>query len=1351
MAWVTKIAADEQVDYRLREHAGCFVAMTADGPEDAQVEYRMRPERDGTLVWMGSGLKAVGLTAGRTLDEDAKQAARMLMRGCHPATGARLVPAELRAHPSAKLAGARLLEALDKAAAQAGVEDTAQLLDGKPKQQRQLATLRRMVNRFGEAHRVQLDTLHRLARAAGLDLADVYGATELAEARTHEADRVDVRVRGWDVVADLPKSVSTVFALMPKADEADLRALVHQAKREAFAELERWIGYAVSSDDGKPVRIATGGLLGWSVEHQSARPVDDTPGDPHLHVHIVVANLALCEDGKWRSIANSGQDLHRHAKAFDALFKARVRTLTYERFGMRYEQDERTRAWEVVGVPERLRHAFSRRAAQVDARVGAEASREEKLRASAGTRRAKHDTGTIDLRASWRQRAEAAGIDVDAMVAEAAPGRPGPDGGIGLDGPGGGPQLPPPDRIAATVFDPEGGLTANEKEFSRAQLLAAVANALPYGLGAEPGRLEQLADQVLRVEGYAVALPHRGSTVMTSTDRYTTADIVQAEQVIVDQARARFADGTARLTADQARTAIDVFQVANGFELSNQQRAVVTRLLTAGHGIDAVIGVAGAGKTTLMEACRIGWSAAGLTYAGAALSAVAAANLETGSGIPSRTVAAWVKRIREGDGLTGVDVLVVDEATMTDDRQVAILLTEAARTGTKVIAIGDPLQLQAVGPGGSFAEIHRIVGGEILTENRRQNHVVERAALEVWRTGDREQTLRMLADGGHVHAVETAEEAHAQILSLWNELRGQFPDPHDLLENLVVLAARNADVDVLNNTAQQIRREASELGDQHTYALPGGQKLNLAVGDLVRVRVNDYRSRRDPAQPDVLNGYRAQVTAIDDHHNVQINWRKHTDDGPQYLTAWLAPQQIASGALSLGYAMTIAASQGLTCHTALAYGHGANAYALYPGITRAREANHLWLPLAVLEDDDIRSRLGEARGEAELLQRAVTAYAKLLKQDRPASMVSDQLRPPPEPAAPAGEAARAEIPAPRPEPSFKERTEARRQLIADLRARYTGQHGDESQDAPEPDQQAPGWRERPYGGVPEGALLPRAEKADQQAARARQAAAELTAQAEHLRGLLGTDAAPGRQTYARIAAHLEAAEDNLARADRTDQRADGIDGQIRAMYEANHKELDVQRRIRERAALKRSALLGQRKGLRSDADELGKRIDERTEQIKALRQQATELCGEAEQLRGQARADVDAAEGGTSYRPLDQRIAEQRARLPQLAERLDRSDRQRYERLVQQSTEQTGTAEKQTARAAGLREEATLRHHLPTSQKVQEAKERTEAHRQEAKRKAAEQARLAEQRRQQQEQYRYRPPSPGRSGPRLGR
>ncbi|MGP9023199.1 MobF family relaxase (plasmid) [Streptomyces sp. BR1] len=1025
MAWVTKIVADEQVEYRLKQQAGCAVVMddgantvVLDDGEDRAVDYRLRPEGGAELVWMGSGLATLGLVEGAVLDEEGKAAARLIMNGCDPRTGARLIKGttSIRTDEKAQLTLARAVEAIVKAAEDKGVT-VAELFDGKPKQLRVFEAQQRKVNDKGERARLQVGTLHKLTRAAGLSLDDIYGAEELATAWKHKDLRTDTRQRGWDVVLDLPKSDSVLQGLMDSLSEREYRDIVHQAKADTFRQMEKWVGYAIGSEDGEPVRVATGGLLAWSVEHQSARPIRaGEPGDPHLHLHVTVANMALCEDGKWRSIGNRGLDLYRHASALDGYFKARVRALTYERFGVRRERNERTGAWEITGIPEQVRDGFSRRAALVDAKAGADASLMEKKTISAQTKREKLDADATEMRGSWRARAEEMVGDVDAMVAAAAPGHPGPDGGAGLDGPGGGPQIPPPDDIAAVVFDPKTGLTANNKLFTRAQLLAAVANSLEYGIGGEPDVLEKLCDEVLKVEGYAVYVPPVGSTLMTSNSRYTTQDILDAEALVIQEALDRFDTKSVQLTADQAQAALSVFEVAAGFELSGEQRAAVSRILTAGHGIDALVGVAGAGKSTLMEACRIAWDATGTTYAGATLAAVAAKGLTDASGIPARTVASWLQEIEGGGGLDGVDVLVVDESAMVDDRAAAVLMAEAARTGTKVVAIGDHLQLQAVGPGGWFREVHKLVGGLTLTENRRQEDAAERAALEVWRTGDHERALQMLAAGGRVHAAETAEDARSQILMAWDELRLQeWTDPHDLIANMVVLAAKNSDVNALNLGAQQIRRVAGELGEEHTYALAGGDTLTLAVGDVVRVRENDYRSRRGEG-PDMLNGYRAVVTGMRPDHSVEITWRvKDTsaEDGFRYESGWVKADKVSGGALSLGYAMTVAASQGLTTNTSLMYGHGANAFAVYPGITRGRKQNHIWLPLTVLEDEETRIRLGAARSEKERLERAVDAFAGFLKQSRPDSMVSDLLREPPAPALPkqhdlAAEEARAE-------------------------------------------------------------------------------------------------------------------------------------------------------------------------------------------------------------------------------------------------------------------------------------------------------------------------------------------------------
>ncbi|WP_331721785.1 relaxase domain-containing protein (plasmid) [Streptomyces sp. NBC_01102] len=1405
MAWLTKIKADAQVEYRLREQAGCGVVeadavetLVVDDAVDAALDYRLRPEGDGHLVWVGSGMTAFGYAAGDRLDEEAKNAARRIMNGCHPATGARLLAstASARAHPDAQLTVARLTEAIEALAAEKGVEP-ADLLAGKPKQQRQLATQLRMVNRFGEAQRLKVTELHKLARAAGLDLDDIYGAETVERARASADKRIDKRVRGWDLVLDLPKSDSTLAGLMGDLDEHTFRDLVQRAKDDTVCQAEQWIGYAVAGEDGEKVRIATGGLLGWSVEHLAARPVTaGEPGDPHLHVHVTIANMALCEDGEWRAIANSGKDFHRHAKALDGYFKARVRELTYETFGVRREYNPDTRAWEIRNVPEELRDAFSRRHAAVNERVAEDASREERQRVADETRRAKVDADASGMRESWRTRAQTVVGDVDAMVAAAAPGPP-DDGGPGIDGPGTGPRLPGPDDLARVVFDPETGLTASQKSFSRAQLLAAVANAMEFGIGAEPGLLDELTDQVLAVEGYAVRLPNVGPTLMSATARYTTRDILDAEELVIEQARARVHEGAVQLTAEQAAAAMDVFEVANGFALSDEQRAAITRTLTAGLGIDAHVGAAGTGKSTLMEACRIAWDATGHTYAGATVSAVAAKSLDDASGIPARSIASWMQQIRDGKGLSGIDVLVVDEATMSNDRQAAALFTEAARTGTKVVAIGDPKQLQAIGPGGWFAEVHRLVNGLVLTENRRQRNDAERAALEVWRTGDHEQALRILADTGRVHATESAIEAHGQILTTWDEVRGRWTDPHDLIDSLTVLAARNSDVELLNLGAQQIRRQRGELGAEHRYALSGGAELNLAVGDLVRVRQNDYRSRRGEG-PDVLNGYRAVVTAIDDDHRVEITWRdKKSGDT---VAAWYDPKAISSGALSLGYCMTVAASQGLTSEVSLLYGHGSNAFATYPGITRGRAENHLWLPLAAIEDDDTQARLGAARTETERLQRAVTAFAKFLGQDRGDSMISDLLREPPEPAYVPAQAVRED------EARIRAREESEAALrraheattVSPARARaayeqaqqlaaeaHESTGADRGADAPavslEPvtDEDAreraasekrmaenqrrremasvQSWKRRPFGRQSDTDLDRRIGLSFKAAEDGDRYAAEKEREARVLEERLAQEKEAGQtrgQAYVANAATVldqaeaqakKAAEEN-AKALNARTAAEQKDEHLRTYLEPRRKAGFVERR-RLGFTVKQleadiSAVTAERAALWTEASRAENAArDHRLEAWKLVRES---------NFAGQFR-DLDADK--PAPKELDvvtERLATMRDRLPDVEQRLDRRDAQTLARLHGEAAKFTEAADSSRATVAAGQAEQVLRKTIATKYPELhdvETKDRR-AHIVEQKRVAAEQSRA---RAQESASYHRQPPSQGRGGPSMGR
>lgn len=470
--------------------------------------------------------------------------------------------------------------------------------------------------------------------------------------------------------------------------------------------------------------------------------------------------------------------------------------------------------------------------------------------------------------------------------------------------------------------------------------------------------------------------------------RYSTVEMVNLESRMAQSAE-RMADasnyGVDRRHVTQAMARQDAaIQLSSGdtsARLSDEQRLAIEHI-TGAERIAAVVGFAGAGKSTMLAAAREAWEHQGYRVHGAALSGKAAEGLEESSGIGSRTLASWSRswendRSRIGQG----DVFVIDEAGMVGSRQLASFMTEAEQRGAKIVLVGDHEQLQAIGAGAPFRAIAERIGHAELSDIRRQREDWQRAASVAFATHKTAEGLTAYREHGAIRVAESGDEARAEIVRDYladRDVRAQG--------TRVAMAHRRVDVRALNAAIRSELQARGDLARVQSAEVSGEaqtQRREQAPPRALTYQTND--GKRDFAEGDrivflendrdlgVKNGMLGTVSAVEaDTIQVTLDGASRTVDARQ-VTIPVDRYQ----SFDHGYATTIHKTQGATVDRAFVLASTTmDRHLTYVAMTRHRDAVTLYANGAefIGERSGQFSKTGNSQGNEK-----VSASGRLVK------------------------------------------------------------------------------------------------------------------------------------------------------------------------------------------------------------------------------------------------------------------------------------------------------------------------------------------------------------------------------------
>ena len=736
----------------------------------------------------------------------------------------------------------------------------------------------------------------------------------------------EASVRGFDITASAPKSVSTLFAI---GDDAT-RTTVLAAHDTAVATMLEWVeshAHTRYRIGGQVAVVDAEGIVAATFRQHTSRSLD-----PQLHTHVVVANRVRSDDGRW--LALDARTLKLDQRTLSGIYHLTLRSELTTRLGVDWQPVVNGIA-EIENIPDVVLEEFSVRTAGVQRRIDEKIDRfidnlereptpRERWRlereAVVDSRPPKSkDVDSDSLHEGWSRQIETLGLEPQQIIDQAV-------------------EWVAPQRIDAGAYltaCTEAVKTLSEKQstWRPAELTREIAAAIPTDRTFEATAMVELLDamtaqtiqehcvDISRPATVGVRLRRDARPVTESAiDRaITTPEILTQEERLLAWAERRMAHDPTECPEAAHRSPV---------ELTGPQTEAAASV--AGDAdLVLVVGPAGTGKTTALAPAVAQLQADGRAVFGVAPSAVAADVLSTETGVAADTIDKLLHEHsleRPPDhryNLPAGATVIVDEAGMASTDKLDKLCALADGRGWRVALVGDPMQFSSVGRGGMFEHLIETHGAIELDEVHRFSNDWERRASLRLRRGD--PSIAETYDlQGRLHG-GTATRMERQALDSWEVARANN-------ETVLLVAPGNDTVTRLNHHAQQ-RRIATGKIDPRSRSVQAGDYW-LHAGDEVVTRRNHRQLHTDQGLP-IRNRDQWAIDTVHSDGALTVYGRSGTVK---------LPADYVAAHVQLGYAQTSHAAQGRTVDRSILLLDGpTDSRGIYVPMTLGRHHNDAYI------------------------------------------------------------------------------------------------------------------------------------------------------------------------------------------------------------------------------------------------------------------------------------------------------------------------------------------------------------------------------------------------------------------------